>query len=117
MLKFISGALVGGAKYSDIYMTSNDEDDDISRTSENKKNTTEDHSNCHNKKVPTLQNRGEKCKAWEHTTGWKTIHSIWNDCLYFPSWSSNGWAWFKYNLVCMSTTKSRANHQKTQQIL
>jgi hypothetical protein len=38
MLKFISGALVGGAKYSDIYMTSNDEDDDISRISENKTN-------------------------------------------------------------------------------
>jgi hypothetical protein len=40
MLKFISGALVGGAKYSNIYVTSDDEDDDISRTSENKTNTT-----------------------------------------------------------------------------
>jgi hypothetical protein len=35
MLKFIPGTLVGGAKYSDIYVTSDDEDDDISRTSEN----------------------------------------------------------------------------------
>jgi hypothetical protein len=33
MLKFISGALVGGAKHSDIYVTFDDEDDDISRTS------------------------------------------------------------------------------------
>ncbi len=40
MLKFISGALVGGAKYSNIYLTSDDEDDDISRTSENKTNTS-----------------------------------------------------------------------------
>jgi hypothetical protein len=56
MLKFIYGALVGGTKYSDIYVTSNNEDDDISRTSDNKTNTTEDHSNYHNKKIPTLQN-------------------------------------------------------------
>ncbi len=56
MLKFISGALVGGAKYSDICVTSDDEDDDISRTNENKTITTEDHSNYHNKKVPTMEN-------------------------------------------------------------
>jgi hypothetical protein len=66
MLKFISGALIGGAKYSDIYMTSDDEDDDISRTSENKANTTEDHSNYHYKKVPTLQNIATKTAKLEN---------------------------------------------------
>ncbi len=39
MLKFISGALVGGAKYSDIDVTYDDDNDDISRTSKNKTNT------------------------------------------------------------------------------
>ncbi len=63
MLKFISRALVGGAKYSDIYVTSDDEDDDTSRTSKNKTNTTEDHSNYHNKKVPTLQTIAKKMQS------------------------------------------------------
>ncbi len=50
LLKLISGALVGGAKYSDLYVTSDDEDDDISRTSENKINHTDiDNSNDHKK--------------------------------------------------------------------
>jgi hypothetical protein len=51
------------SKYSDIYVTSNDEDDDISRTSDNKTNTTEDRSNYHNKKVPTLQNEAKKLQS------------------------------------------------------
>jgi hypothetical protein len=56
MLKFISGALVGGAMYNGVHVTFDDKDDYISRTSENKTNTTEDHSNYHKKKVVTLQN-------------------------------------------------------------
>jgi hypothetical protein len=63
MRKFISGALVGGAKSSDIYVTSNDEDDDISRTSGNKTNTTEDYSNYHNRKVPTMQNIAKQMQS------------------------------------------------------
>jgi hypothetical protein len=41
ILKLISGALVGGAKYSDIYVTSDNEDDDISRRNENITNNTD----------------------------------------------------------------------------
>jgi hypothetical protein len=67
MLKYVSGELVGGAKYSDIYVTSDDEDDDISRKRENKTNTTEDHINYHNKTLPTLQNIAKKLKQVEHT--------------------------------------------------
>jgi hypothetical protein len=67
MLKFISGALVGGAKYSDIYVTSDDEDVDISRTCENKTITTEVHSNYSNKKVPTLQNIAKEIAKIENT--------------------------------------------------
>ncbi len=49
-------------------MTSDDEDDDISRTCENKTNTTEDHSNYHNKKVvPTLQNIAKQNAKLENT--------------------------------------------------
>jgi hypothetical protein len=44
-------------------VTSNAEDDDISRTSENKTNTTEDHRKYHNKKVPTLQNIAKKMQS------------------------------------------------------
>ncbi len=35
MLKLISGALVGGTNYSEIYITSDIEEDDTSTTSDN----------------------------------------------------------------------------------
>jgi hypothetical protein len=64
MLKLISRALVGGAKCSDINVTSDGEDDDISRTSENKTNNTNiDHSNDYKKGINTAGNSKNICKA------------------------------------------------------
>jgi hypothetical protein len=55
MLKLISGALVGGTKYSDIYVTSDIKEDDTSTTSNNRSsNTSKHHSNDQHRKIPTL---------------------------------------------------------------
>jgi hypothetical protein len=40
MLKLISGALVGGTKYSDIYVTSDIKEDDTSTASNNRSSNT-----------------------------------------------------------------------------
>jgi hypothetical protein len=40
MLKFISGALVGGTKYSDIYVTSDINEDDTLTASDNRSSNT-----------------------------------------------------------------------------
>jgi hypothetical protein len=46
MLKLISGALVGGTNYSEMYITSDIEEDDTSTTSDNRPSyTTKHHSN------------------------------------------------------------------------
>ncbi len=46
MLKLISGALVGGTKYCDIYVTSDIKEDDTSTASNNRSsNTSKHHSN------------------------------------------------------------------------
>jgi hypothetical protein len=56
MLKLISGALVGGTNYSEIYITSDIEEDDTSTTSDNwPSNTTKHHSNAKHRNIPTMQ--------------------------------------------------------------
>jgi hypothetical protein len=56
MPKLIAGALVGGAKYSDIYVTSDIKEDDTSTTSNNRSsNTSKHHSNDQRRKNLTLQ--------------------------------------------------------------
>jgi hypothetical protein len=48
--------LVGGIKYSEIYITSNIKEDDTSTASNNRSsNTGKDHSNDQHQKNPTLQ--------------------------------------------------------------
>jgi hypothetical protein len=55
MLKLISGALVGGTNYSEIYITADIEEDDTSTTSDNRpSNTTKHHSNDKQRNIPTL---------------------------------------------------------------
>jgi hypothetical protein len=59
-------ALVGGTNYSDIYVSSEIEDDDMSKTSNNSTSTTGiDHSNDHHRKVPTLQEIARKVARLE----------------------------------------------------
>jgi hypothetical protein len=66
MLKLICGALVGGTKYIDIYISPEVEDDDMSRTSSNRTSTTGiDHSNCHHRTLPTLQEIARKVARLE----------------------------------------------------
>ncbi len=56
MLKLISGALVGGTNYSEIYVTCVIEEDDTSTASNNRSNNTIKHSsNDQHRKIPTLQ--------------------------------------------------------------
>jgi hypothetical protein len=66
MLKLIFGALVGGTKYCDIYVTSDIKEDDTSTTSNNRSsNTSKHHSNGQHRKILTLQ---EVTKAKENGT-------------------------------------------------
>ncbi len=66
MLKLISGALVGGTKYSDIYITSDIDEDDTSTTSNNRSsNTSKHHSNDQHRKIPTLQEVARKVARLE----------------------------------------------------
>ncbi len=66
MLKLISGALVGGTMYSDIYVTSDMEEDDMSTTSNNRlSNTSKHHSNDQHRKIPTLQEVARKVARLE----------------------------------------------------
>jgi hypothetical protein len=61
MLKLISGALVGGTKYSDIYVTSDIKEDDTSTASNNRSsNKSKYHSNDWHRKIPTLQEVARK---------------------------------------------------------
>jgi hypothetical protein len=56
MLKLISGALVGGTKYSNIYVTSDIKEDDMSTASNNRSsNTSKHHINDQHRKFLTLQ--------------------------------------------------------------
>jgi hypothetical protein len=66
MLKLICGALVRGTNYSDIYVSSDIEDNDTSKTSNNSTSTTGiDHSNDQYRKVPTLQEIARKVARLE----------------------------------------------------
>jgi hypothetical protein len=61
MLMLISGALVGGTKYSDIYVTSDIEKDDTSIASNNRSsNTSKHHSNDQRQKILTLKEVARK---------------------------------------------------------
>jgi hypothetical protein len=61
MLKLISGALVRGTNYSEIYITSDIEEDDTSITSDNRpSNTTKHHSNEKHRNIPTLHEVARK---------------------------------------------------------
>jgi hypothetical protein len=66
MLKLISGALVGKTKYSNIYVTSDIEEDDTS-TASNKRssNTSKHHSNDQHRKIPTLHKVARKVARLE----------------------------------------------------
>ena len=67
MLKLISEALVGGTKYSDIYVTSDIEKDDMSTASNNRSsNTNKHHSNDQHRKIPTLQEVARKVSRLEN---------------------------------------------------
>jgi hypothetical protein len=57
MLKLISGALVGGANYSEIYITSDIEEDDTSNE------TSKHQSNDQHKIIPTLQEVARKLQG------------------------------------------------------
>ncbi len=64
MLKLISGALIGGTNYSEIYITSDIEEDNTSTTSDNRpSNTTKHYSNHKHKNIPTLHEDARKV-AW-----------------------------------------------------
>ncbi len=66
MLKLIPGALVGETKYSDIYVTSEIEEDDTSTASDNRSsNTSKHHSNYQPGKIPTLQEVARKVASLE----------------------------------------------------
>jgi hypothetical protein len=66
MLKLICGALLGGTKYSEIYVASNVEEDDLSTASNNRSsNTGIHHSNYHHRKVSTLQEIARKVARQE----------------------------------------------------
>ncbi len=66
MLKLISGALVGGTNYSEIYITSDIEEDDTSTTSDNRpSNTTKHHSNDKHRSIPTLHEVARKVARLE----------------------------------------------------
>jgi hypothetical protein len=61
MLKLISGALIGGTNYSEIYVTCGIEEDDTSTASNNRSNNTSKHSsNDQHRKIPTLQEVARK---------------------------------------------------------
>jgi len=64
MLKLISGALVGGTKYSDIYITSDIEEDDTSTPSNNRSsNTSKHHSNDQYRKFQHCRKLQEKLQG------------------------------------------------------
>ncbi len=65
MLKLISGALVGGTKYSDMYVSSDIKEDDKSTASNNRSsNTSKHHSNDqHGKKSNIAGGCKKSCKA------------------------------------------------------
>ena len=66
MLKLISGALVGGTNYSEIYITSDIEEDDTSTTSDNRpSNTNKHHSNDMHRNIPTLHEVARKVARLE----------------------------------------------------
>jgi hypothetical protein len=66
MLKLIFGALVGGTKYRDIYITSDIKEDDTSTASNNRSsNTSKHHSNDQHRKIPTLQEVARKVARLE----------------------------------------------------
>jgi hypothetical protein len=66
MIKLISGALVGGTKYSDIYITSDIKEDDTSTASNNRSSiTSKHHSNDQHRKIPTLQEVARKVARLE----------------------------------------------------
>jgi hypothetical protein len=66
MLKLISGALVGGTNYSEIYNTCNIEKDDMSTVSDNSSNNTDNQSsNEQHRKIPTLQEVARKVARLE----------------------------------------------------
>jgi hypothetical protein len=61
MLKLISGALVGGTNYNEIYITCGIEEDGTSTASTNRSNNTSKHSsNDQHRKIPTLQEVARK---------------------------------------------------------
>ncbi len=62
MLKLISGALVGGIKYSVIYVTSDIEEDDTPTARDNRSSS---HSNDQHQKIPTLQEVARKVARLE----------------------------------------------------
>jgi hypothetical protein len=64
MLKLISGALVGGTKYSDVYVTSDIEKDDLSIASNKRSsNTSKHHSNDQHRKFQHCRKSQEKLKG------------------------------------------------------
>ncbi len=66
MLRLISKALVGGTKYSDIYVTSDIKEDDTSTASNNRSsNTSKHHSNDQHRKILTLQEVARKVARLE----------------------------------------------------
>jgi hypothetical protein len=66
MLKLISGALAGGTKYREIFVTSDIEEDDMSTASNNRSsNISKHHSNDQHQKTPTLQEVARKVARLE----------------------------------------------------
>ncbi len=64
MLKLISGTLVGGVKFSDLYIVSN-EDEDISSTSASVNESDKDHGNKKTqRKTPTLPQIARKWQGF-----------------------------------------------------
>ncbi len=67
MLKLISRTLVGGVKYSDLYIVS-DEDEDISSTSSSVNKSDKDHGKKKTQyKIPTLPQIAQKVARLEKT--------------------------------------------------
>jgi hypothetical protein len=103
MLKLISGSLVGGANYNEIYLDPDDEDA-FNSHSTNDSDTRKQEEDTKN--VPTLPEIARKvAKLQKIQLDKKMIHFIQNDCLYISFGLSERWKRSAYKSRCIFTKK------------